>query len=91
MEPDVISISLMRRGDADKEVSSRCNLHTNVKSCISLIIVAFAYREFSDSRAEVHLGNFEMRGNPGDLDFALRTAGEKSHRREKKSFLEGKK
>lgn len=25
------------------------------------------HRKFSDHRTEVHLGNFEMRGNPGDF------------------------
>lgn len=37
------------------------------KVSFCLVNVVFTYRKFPDRRTEVHLGNFEMRGNPGDL------------------------
>lgn len=36
------------------------------------------YIKFPDHRIEVHLGNFEMRRDPADLDFALKTTSLKS-------------
>lgn len=38
----------------------------------------FTYIKFPDHRIEVHLGNFEMRSDPADLDFALKTTSLKS-------------
>lgn len=41
----------------------------NIEKKVSfwIVNVVFTYRKFPDRRTEVHLGNFEMRGNPGDL------------------------